>query len=255
MKFNTTLFLLKLSETDKRFIIAFVCLIIFLLAFFILFAILIEYISKKQALKVDSLMHDVVLTGVIDSKKKFIKVARKKNIIYFYKQSLIPVLLILISVTTILIYLGAIGRFDFSLIFTDHGENGVGGVGFATLFNIYDFANAKYVQIIFGWTVIQEIPLLSAAHWSNQAIVSYIFVPIFLIGLTWFVINCQACLARTIRGIRLANSIYEKRLDNVKFDNLKNFKYLNGNITFTNENAVNQNSNNNKKESGNNPNS
>ena len=213
MKFNTTLFLLKLSETDKRFIIAFVCLIIFLLAFFILFAILIEYISKKQALKVDSLMHDVVLTGVIDSKKKFIKVARKKNIIYFYKQSLIPVLLILISVTTILIYLGAIGRFDFSLIFTDHGENG------------------------------------------NQAIVSYIFVPVFLIGLTWFAINCQAYLARTIRGIRLANSIYEKRLDNVKFDNLKNFKYLNGNITFTNENAVNQNTNNNKKESGNNPNS
>ena len=119
----------------------------------------------------------------------------------------------------------------------------------------YDFANAKYVQIIFGWTVIQEIPLLSAAHWSNQAIVSYIFVPIFLIGLTWFAINCQACLARTIRGIRLANSIYEKRLDNVKFDNLKNFKYLNGNITFTNENAVNQNTSNNKKESGNNPNS
>ena len=116
MKFNTTLFLLKLSETDKRFIIAFVCLIIFLLAFFILFAILIEYISKKQALKVDSLMHDVVLTGVIDSKKKFIKVANKKNSIYFYKQSLIPVLLIVISVATILIYLAAIGKFDFSLI-------------------------------------------------------------------------------------------------------------------------------------------
>lgn len=249
MNFSTTLFLLKLSETDKRFIIAFVCLIIFLLAIFILLAILIEHISKKQALKIDSLMHDVVLTGVIDSKKKFIKIANKKNAIYFYKQSLIPVLLIVLSITSILIYLGAIGRFDFSLIFTDHGENGAGGIGFATLFNIYDFENAKTVEIIFGWTVLQEIPLLSAAHWSNEAIVSYIFVPVFLIGLSWFTINCQAFLARSIRGFRLANSIYEKRLDNVKFDNLKNFKYLNGNITFTDENA------NNKKESGNNPNS
>ena len=63
--------------------------------------------------------------------------------------------------------------------------------------------------------------------------------------------NTKVCLPYAF----FRSAIYEKRLDNVKFDNLKNFKYLNGNITFTNENPVNQNSNNNKKESGNNPNS
>ena len=59
-------FLLKLSETDKRFIIAFICIILVILAFLIFIVLLISYISKKQSYKIDALMHDVVITGVIE---------------------------------------------------------------------------------------------------------------------------------------------------------------------------------------------
>lgn len=234
-------FLLKLSETDKRFIIAFICIILVILAFLIFIVLLISYISKKQSYKIDALMHDVVITGVIDSKKKFIKVARIKNANYFFKSASIPFALLLISFIVLLIYSLSLS-ISFSSLFSDYSEK---GYGFATILYIYDFNNIKFVDTIFG-SFPQEIPLLNTPHFSLNALLPIIFIFIIIISGIWFLMTVQAYLARTIRSYKLATSIYQKRLDNVRFDNLINFKYQNGNVTYTkvNENNIEENTNN-----------
>src|SRR5574344_1285221 len=100
--------LLKLTESDKRLIIAF--LLIFILLFVIIGAIgyLIVRIMKWQGKKLDSCVSDVVYTRVITDKKKFSKFAHKKNWIIFYKAARVPVIIMLVSgiilVIRILVY-------------------------------------------------------------------------------------------------------------------------------------------------------
>lgn len=247
---NSVSFLIKLSETEKRFILAFICLILFLLAIFVLIVLLIAYISKKQSYKIDALMHDVVITGVIDNKKKFLKVSKKKNAIYFYKKSFIPFFISIISLCILFIYAAAC-KTSFSSLFTDHSPD---GFGFATCLYIYDFTKIVFTETIFGM-LPKEITPLSSPHFSLNALTSIIFIITFIFGGCWYLINVQAYIARRIRARKLATSIYEKRLDNIKFDNLTNFKYNSGNITYVNQsniNSENKNESSNSKDSSNN---
>lgn len=200
--------LAQLSESDKRLII--VLLLVFVLVFLIVgyLGVLIKKIMTFQGKKMDDLVHDVVVTGVIKDSKKLVRYGIKKNHRKLFKNSWIPVLILLISGLVMLIY---------CIIYNDWTVNPIGyedGKGFGTLFFIFDWDNAPRSDF-FGLTLISGWPeVIHSPTWSWLAWGSYIFVPGTLIGGIWFLIDVQAYIARSYRLFKLSKTVFNKSLEN-----------------------------------------
>lgn len=198
--------LIKLSENDKRVLIALLFLVILVFVIIGLIGSLIVRIMKWQAKKIDILTSDVVTNHIITKPSKYRSYAKKKNIRCFIKQSWIPLLLVIASVLIIIIK-DAIAK-DFS--YNPFNMND----GFGTLLFTWDFNNPDNFTKVFGLTILAKWPGLSnEPHFVVEAIASYIAVPLFITGIVWYFIAAQAFLARTIRAYRLSKTIFEKSLE------------------------------------------
>ena len=197
-------FLLSLSENDKRLIFA--LLIIFVLVFVLIGYIgyLITRVMKWQGKKLDTVVADPVITRVITNKKHFIRYARKKNWRLFFKQSYIPIL-ILLTGALVLIIRNAICK-DFAYNVFDYNKT-----GFGTIMFLWDFSGCvkqEGVGLVLNWPVLINTPHLEAEAWC-----SYIFVTSMLVGGVWYLIALQSLIARTIRMFQLSTTAFEKTLE------------------------------------------
>ncbi|MCQ2815177.1 MAG: hypothetical protein MJ227_02665 [Bacilli bacterium] len=213
--------LISLSESDKRFIfaLALVILLLFVIVWYIGF--IITRVMKSQGKKLDDAVHDVVVTRVITDPKSFKKYARKKNWRMFFKQAAVPLLICLIASLTLVIG---------NSIMKDFSYNPFSSVdkGFASLLFLWDFDNPDYYTTVFGMKVLSSWPpLTNTPHFVVNAIPSYIFVPGILVGGVWYLIVCQAFIARRLRIRALSKSIFEKSLDN--YNQSQAFNYFNNN--------------------------
>ena len=196
--------LIKLSENDKRVIIAIFLILILVFVLIGLIGSLIVRTMKWQGKKCDTLVSDVVTNHIVTKPMQLRIYARKKNARYFIKQAWIPILLILTGVLIIVIR-DAIKQ-DWSYNpFTIND-------GFGTLLFICDFDNAQYATI-FGVTLIADWPPFITPHFEQAALVSYFAVPPFIIGCCWYLVAAHAYLARTIRAYSLSKTLFEKNLD------------------------------------------
>ena len=194
---------IKLSENTKK------ALIVFFLIFIILF-VLVGYISlavrgvmRKQGSKADEMLSDVVRAEYFEKENKFIKFGIKKNIKVFFLEARIPFLIMLGAWLAYLIY---------CLFTAKWGYNPLNDVdGFATLF--FKFKHPWPRTQVFGITIISGWPeVISKPHFEVSAIFSYLFVPVNLVGIVWFLYYTQAYIARSIRIRKIAHSIYRKKL-------------------------------------------
>lgn len=200
------IFLIQLTETDKRIIIA-LCLVLILVFVLIgLLGSLIIRTMKYQGKKCDTLVSDVVVNKIVKTPKQLKKYARKKNSRYFLKQAWIPVLFIIIGVVTIVIH-NAINK--------DWTYNPFNSTdGFGTLLFLWDFKDPDSYTIVFGIKVLAKWPpLYHEPKPVIEAIYSYIAVPFLVIGSIWYLVVAQAYLARTIRMHKLSKQVFEKSLD------------------------------------------
>jgi len=213
------LFLIKLTENEKRLIIALLIAVILVFVLIGFLGLLVKKIMLSQAHRADTFMYDLVITKTVKTPHHFRKVANKKNHRLLFRQSWLPFLILLVAITFLLIYMSVSGNWDLN-VFDYHGTDGTNGEGFATLFFIFDFPNAPRadffgITIIADWPPILSSPYLSAAAWP-----SYVFVPLFLTGGVWYLVCVQAFIARTYRILVQSKKVFEKRLDN--YDATKN---------------------------------
>ena len=198
--------LIKLTENDKRIIIAIFLILILIFVLIGVIGSLIVRTMKWQGKKCDTLVSDVVTNHVVTTPFQLRLYARKKNSRYFIKQAWIPILLILAGVLTIIIR---------DAVKQDWAYNPFNiNDGFGTLFFVWDFENAPRTTI-FGFTLISDWPpFANEPHFEQAAIISYIAVPLVIIGGIWYLVVAQAYLARTIRAYQLSKKVFEKSLDN-----------------------------------------
>lgn len=229
---NNLAFLLKLTENDKRMVLVFILVIMAILSLLILIALLIAKIGKTQAKKIDTLMHDVVVTGVVDSKKKFLRVALKKSRIHFYRHARISMLILLLWGIATFVFCFTYPNATFEGLYLDYEKYGL-----ATIFTIYDWSNPT-VTNFFGWfDIITGLgEPISTPHFEVDALFAYISIPVFFVGGFMFLFQVQGLLARNIRAFLLARKIYSKNLDNVKYDPLSNVRYLDDSIVIEGNN-------------------
>ena len=193
---------IKVSENTKK------ALIILFLVFIILF-VLIGYISlavqgvmKKQGSKADEMLHNVVKADYIEKEKQLRKFVWKKNVKFFYLQARIPFLILLGCGLAYVLY---------CLFASKWGYNPFNKTdGFATLF--FELGNWPKEKF-FGITLISGWPeIITKPHFEAAAIFSYILVPSIFVGGLWFLYCTQAYIARSLRILKIARSIYRKKL-------------------------------------------
>ena len=200
--------MIKMTENDKRVIIAllFVIIIIFVLIG-IIGSIMIRTM-KWQGKKCDTLVSDVVTNHIVKTPHQLRVYAAKKNIRLFIKQAWIGIIIILAGVATICIRNAIVKDWTYDPFNTTNG--------FGTLLFTWDFNDPDIYSTFFGkWKVISDWPkLANQPHFATEAVWSYIYVPCVVIGGSWYMIAAQAYLARTIRGIKLSKKVFEKSLEN-----------------------------------------
>lgn len=198
------MFLISLSENDKRLIFALLLVLILVFVVIGYLGYLVARLMKWQGKKLDSLVADPVVTHVISNKHHFIRYARKKNWRLFFKQSYIAIL-ILITGALVLIIRDAIMK-DFSYNVIDYEKT-----GFGTLLFLWDFSDCfkrEGASLVLNWP-----RLINTPHFSVHAIVSYIFMISMIVGGAWYLVSLQALLSRTFRVYQLSTTAFEKNLD------------------------------------------
>lgn len=197
----------QITENDKRLILAFLLVLILLFVLIGYIGMLIVRIMRWQGKKLDNMVADVLTTRVITNKKHFTRYARKKNWRYFFKQSWIPLLILLGSVGTLVVR--GIIQHDF---WSYNPFNNVDG--FSSLLFLWDFGNKDYYTTVFNITLLSSWPaVINSPHFVVDAIPSYIFTIGLTIGGLWYLWTLQTVIARTIRMFQLGRSVFDKNLD------------------------------------------
>lgn len=224
-----TSFLMLLSEKTKTILtVVAIVLLIFIVLFLVLGLIgkLIESTMKLQGKKVDRYMTNVVISRICDNPKEFNKIARLKNKICFFRSSIAPIIIGILTFLTWVIYHAVIGgEWDQSIFDTK--------TGIASLFYIFDFSKTKYVPPL-GFDGIE---IINKPHFvEGPAITNYFIFTFGLIAIIWYLVNVQSYVARLYRIKKLKETIYSKDLSQIDITHFYNLNKVNPHSTNVNSN-------------------
>ena len=194
--------LITLSDSDKRLIFALVLIIIVVLAFIGLLGYLLFKLMKWQSKKIDSLVHDAVVTKVVTDRKHLLRYGRNKNWAYFFKQAYIPLIIIFVGFIVLIIHNSIANNWAYNPFSTYDG--------FGTLFFTWKLSG-EYTDgtiIKFAKLVVDNTP-----HFIDIAWAGYIFGPCAIVGGTWYLVAASSLLARTVLLYKRSRTIFEKSLD------------------------------------------
>ena len=215
----SNLFLIQLTESDKRIIFVLLAVFILILVLIAYIGYLITKIMKWQGKKINNHVTDVVMTGVITNESDFKKYAKKKNWWLFYHQARIPALIVVLSIVFYIIVSSISG---FKNPFDRY-------TGFGTLLFVWDFSTIITTPESGAGVLINWPALVNTPHLVKEAWASYIFVPAFIGGSIWYLISVQAFIARQIQINKLGQKIYSEQIEH----------YVPGQQVYNNPNPVN----------------
>ncbi len=194
--------LISLSDGDKRLIFTLLLIFIIILVFIGLLGFILMRIMKFQSKKMDTLVHDAVVTKVIKDKKHLIRYGRNKNWAYFFKQAYIPMIIIVVGFIVLIIHNSVNNYWGYNPFSTYDG--------FGTLFFTWklsgDYIGGSLIR--FAKLVLDNTPHFTAIAWCG-----YIFGPCILVGGTWYLVAVSSLLARTVMLYKRGKTLFEKSLE------------------------------------------
>lgn len=206
-------FLIQLSESDKRVLIAICLVLIILIVLFGYLVKLVKYILRKKADYVDNSMYDLLDANVILDKKHFRRVSWEKNRRKFYFESRLPIFFLLLSWAMILFYMCFVG-FDLSFIAKYNQD----------LVLILDWSESgdlllDFIPVFAEWPKVTKVPVF---HFDKiDAWLTYLFDIGIIYSIIHFIICSIVLLARNIRTIKTSSEYFKKDLNALKEAKLK----------------------------------
>ena len=206
------IYLVKLSETDKRILITVFLAVILV---FLLIGLLVNIIRKimaHQGRAVDTYMYDLLKAKVITKPREFRKIGFIKNFQTLYKKITLPIILLAIAFVICLVRYIVTKDLFFATYFTN--DKGIG-----SLFYQWDWANAEKASIL-------NIPIFLPSKWPDtlnsphfvanpSSIMAYISFPFLLVGLILYFNHLLAFISRSIQTIKLSKTFFQKDLSKV----------------------------------------
>lgn len=194
--------LISLSDNDKKLIFSLLLIVIIVVVLIGLLGYILFRLMRWQSKKIDTLVHDVVIYKVVTDKKHFLKYGRTKNWALYFKQAIIPVIILIVAFIVLIIH---------NCIYNNWAYNPFSTYdGFGTLFFTWKLSG-KYTGgslIRFAELVVDNTPHVTAMAWAG-----YIFGPLVIVGGVWYLIACACLLSRTVLLYKRSNEVFEKSLD------------------------------------------
>ena len=194
--------LISLSENDKRLIFALLIVIILIIVLVGYLGYLLIKLMKWQSKKMDTLIHDVVVTKVITDRNHLLSYGRKKNYALFFKQVCIPLAIIAVGIIVLLIRDAVYNDYAYNPFSV---ENGFGSI-FWTWKLSDEFVGGDLIR--FNKIVVDNYPHFVAEAWAG-----YIVSPCLLVGGAWYFVVIASLLSRTILLYKRSREVFEKSLE------------------------------------------
>lgn len=202
--------LIKLTENDKRILIALLLIVILLFVLIGYISLAVKKIMKFQGKRAEDMLYNVVKTKQIYNERQLRIYGIRKNWRLFFKQASKPMIILAIAWLLFLVDGILIEKNGFAGIDVwDYKTKGIG-----TLFFIHDWAAAPKGDFFFFKNIAVGFPpLINKPHFEITAWFSYLFIPANLIGIIWLLVCVQAYIARTFRIIKISMTIFKKTLE------------------------------------------
>ena len=200
------LFLLKLSESDKRILIS--LLLIFILLFVIIGYLVkfIKYLLRVQGDYVEKSMYDILDADLITDKKHFFQISWEKNTRAFYFKARLPVIILIVLLSIILIYQTVIENYSWEF--------------FSFYLKEASFKLDWPLQDFFGIPLINDWPTVakpSVFYFDKfDAWLTYLVTLVGTYAIIHFLLCSISLLARNIRTIKVGNEYFKKDLNELK---------------------------------------
>lgn len=209
------------NENTKRVLYTIFLLLIIVLALLSLIGGTILRVLDYQGRLLDREISDPIKKcRLIRDQKHFMKYAVKKNKIIFFRDSLLPIGIILAGVALLIIYYAVGDNWGYN---PWSMENGFGSLlitwDFSTIFKVNPNGAAG---LLVNWPEVSHAPSFNINNWCG-----YVTCTCWLVGGIWYLYEVQGLMGRTFRILRLKKTIYEKTLENFNIDDngsLDNFK-------------------------------
>lgn len=199
----TPFFAAKLSEKDSKVLIALLIVILLVVMIFGFLQKLVAKVMYYQGLRIDTMMVDIIRTGVIKDtdKKTFRKVATRKSKMLFLKQSWIPFTILLACALAIVLYAAFTKDMGFTF--------------FTTALKDMSLELSWPTEKFFGLTLISDWPTVVKEMDFSPSLPKYytlVVLIIALVAMVFFLVDCQALCARSMRIVQLERVRFSKDL-------------------------------------------
>ena len=200
------LFLLKLSESDKRILIS--LLLIFILIFILIGYLVkfIKYLLRVQGDYVEKSMYDILDADLITDKKHFFQISWEKNTRAFYFKARLPVIILIVLLSIILIYQTVIENYSWEF--------------FSFYLKEASFKLDWPLENFFGIPIINDWPSVTKASIfyfdKFDAWLTYLVTLVGTYAIIHFLLCSISLLSRNIRTIKVGNEYFRKDLDELK---------------------------------------
>ncbi len=206
------IYLLKLTENDKRILIAIFLLVILVFLLVGLIVNIIRRIMARQGRAVDTYMYDIIKAKVITKPSEFRRIGFLKNFQTLYKKIRLPIILLFISFVICLVRFIVTKELFFTTYFSV--DKGIG-----SLFYQWDWANAEKSTILGIPTIFpaQWPDVLNVPHFEGNfsSITAYISFPFLTVGLILYFGHLLAFISRSIQTRKLSHKVFQKDLSKV----------------------------------------
>ena len=194
--------LLSLSDNDKKLLFSLLLIVIIVVVLIGLLGYVLFRLMKWQSKKMDTLVHDVVVYKVVTDRKHFVRYGRIKNWALFFKQSYIPLLIIVVAFIVLVIHNSITNNWSYNPFSTYDG--------FGTVFFTWKFSG-NFV----GGTLIKfaELVVDNRPHLIDIAWAGYFFGPLIIIGGLWYLVSVACLLSRTFLLYKRSREVFEKSLE------------------------------------------
>lgn len=199
--------LVQITENDRRAIIIILVIFLILLLLVGLLGMLIRFINKKFAYRMDVEIHDAIRYGAITDKKVLMKYGNIKNWRVYFLEMLPAMGILAFGLVFWIVVSLVTGAWD-----TNHFER------FSTVFFIFDWSNPENYANFFGITLLCRFPeLLSSPHLVADYWASYIIAPVMIIGLVYYFVVSQAFVCRYFQLRKRCRTVFNKSLDGYNY--------------------------------------
>lgn len=184
-------------------------ILVVLLSIFFIFGLigrLVQVILKNQQKYVDKMMSKLIITKIVNNEKDFRRIAYYKSRVYFFKRSIIPVLILFITLIMWLtsMILSSWERGMFSLL----GQM------------IYPWEGWLIYYPPLGFQAPSVAHYVDMSNWFS--IMTLITLGCFFIGIIYYFVGVGGFLARSYRIHKLSNKMFSKDLDEVDLSTFLN---------------------------------